>query len=109
MEDYSVIFCTVPSQEIGVIIAEDLVSGRYAACVNIVPGITSVYRWKGEVCHDGEYLLVIKSRSSLFRLVRDRITALHPYEVPEIISCRISEVSDKYQNWLAESTLSQSV
>jgi periplasmic divalent cation tolerance protein len=108
VEEYAVIFCTVPSQEIGMIIAEDLVSGRYAACVNIVPGITSVYRWKGDVCHDNEFLLVIKSRSSLFTIIRDRITDLHPYEVPEIISCRLSDISDKYQHWLAENTLVQS-
>jgi periplasmic divalent cation tolerance protein len=108
VEDYSIIFCTVPSQEIGMIIAEDLVSDRYAACVNIVPGITSVYRWKGDVCRDNEFLLVIKTRSSLFTLIRDRITDLHPYEVPEIISCRISDVSDSYQNWLAENTLALS-
>jgi periplasmic divalent cation tolerance protein len=107
VEEYSVIFCTVPSQEIGMIIAEDLVSTRYAACVNIVPGITSVYRWKGDVCHDSEFLLVIKSRTALFKTIRDRITALHPYEVPEIISCRMSEVSEKYLNWMAENTFSQ--
>jgi periplasmic divalent cation tolerance protein len=89
------------------IIAEDLVSGRYAACVNIVPGITSVYRWKDDVCHENEFLLVIKSRNSLFKTIRDRISALHPYEVPEIISCNISEASDKYLNWMAENTLSQ--
>ena len=89
------------------IIAEDLVSSRYAACVNILPGITSVYRWKGDVCHDGEFLLVIKSRSTLFKTIRDRITAIHPYEVPEIISCRISEASEKYLDWMAENTLSQ--
>jgi periplasmic divalent cation tolerance protein len=107
VEEYSVIFCTVPSQEIGMNIAEDLVAGRFAACVNIVPGITSVYRWKGDVCHDNEFLLMIKSRTTLFKIIRDRITTLHPYEVPEIISCSISEATEKYINWMAENTLSQ--
>jgi periplasmic divalent cation tolerance protein len=107
MEDYSVILCTVPSQEIGMIISEDLVSGRYAACVNIVPGITSIYRWKGEICRDNEFLLIIKSRHALFDLIRDRIVALHPYDVPEVISCRISDSSEQYLKWIAESTMSR--
>lgn len=88
------------------IIAEDLVSGRYAACVNIVTGITSIYRWKGDVSRDNEFLLIIKSRHALFSVIRDRILALHPYEVPEIISTTISDASEKYLNWMAESTLS---
>ena len=100
MEDYCVIFCTVPSQEIGMIIAEDLVSGRYAACVNIVPGITSIYRWKGDICRDNEFLLIIKSRHALFSVIRDRILALHPYEVPEVISYHISDASEQYLKWI---------
>jgi periplasmic divalent cation tolerance protein len=107
VEDFIFIFCTVPTEEMGVIIAEDLVSGRYAACVNIVPGLMSVYSWKGSVCHDNEFLLIIKTRSPLFERVRDRIKALHTYEVPEIISCRISDGSESYLKWLAENTLSQ--
>ena len=89
------------------IIAEDLVSGRYAACVNILPGITSIYNWKDEVHRDSESLLIIKSRKALFNVIRDRIMALHPYEVPEIISCSISEANEKYLNWIAENTISR--
>lgn len=89
------------------IIGEDLVSGRYAACVNIVPGITSIYHWKGDLCRDNEFLLIIKSRQALFEIIRDRILTLHPYEVPEIISSRISGGSEKYLNWIAENTLSR--
>ena len=107
MEEYCVMFCTVPSQEIGMIIAEDLVSGKLAACVNIVPGLTSVYRWKGDICREPEFLLIIKSRHSLFAAARDRILALHPYEVPEVVSCRISDLSDTYMSWIVENTLSR--
>ena len=86
-------------------IADDLVKGRSAACVNIVPGITSVYRWKGDVCTDNELLLIIKSRKALFAEIQDRIRALHPYELPEIISCELSDGSEPYLNWITDSTL----
>jgi periplasmic divalent cation tolerance protein len=85
-------------------IAEDLVSGECAACVNIVPGLTSVYRWKGNICKDNELLLVIKSRGSLFDIISSRIKAIHPYEVPEIICYDISGGSEPYLLWLVDST-----
>ena len=86
-------------------IADDLVKGRTAACVNIIPGITSVYRWKGDVCTDNESLLIIKSRKALFAEIQERIRALHPYELPEIISCEVSDGSNQYLNWISDSTL----
>lgn len=86
-------------------IADDLVKGRTAACVNIIPGITSVYRWKGDVCTDNELLLIIKSRKALFAEIQERILALHPYELPEIISCEVSDGSEQYLNWISDSTL----
>ncbi|MBP7734951.1 MAG: divalent-cation tolerance protein CutA [Spirochaetes bacterium] len=85
-------------------IAGDLVSGGYAACVNIVPGLTSVYRWKGDICKDNELLLVIKSRGSLFDAISSRIKAMHPYEVPEIICYDITGGSEPYIQWLIDST-----
>jgi len=86
------------------IIADDLVSGKYAACVNIVPGLTSMYRWKGDICRDDELLLIIKSRKRLFDDICSRIKELHPYEVPEILSFDISGGSESYLQWLADST-----
>lgn len=85
-------------------IADDLISGEYAACVNIVPGLTSIYRWKGDICKDNELLLIIKSRKSIFNDICSRIKALHPYEVPEIISYDISGGSESYLQWLLDST-----
>jgi periplasmic divalent cation tolerance protein len=104
VESFIIIFCTVPSQEAGMKIADDLISGEYAACVNIVPGLTSIYRWKGDICKDNELLLIIKSRKSLFNDICSRIKALHPYEVPEIISYDISGGSESYLQWLLDST-----
>ena len=86
------------------IIAENLVSGGYAACVNIIPGLTSMYRWKGDICRDDELLLIIKSRKRLFDDICSRIKELHPYEVPEILSFDISGGSESYLQWLADST-----
>jgi len=85
-------------------IADDLISGEYAACVNIVPGLTSIYRWKGDIYKDNELLLIIKSRKSIFNDICSRIKALHPYEVPEIISYDISGGSESYLQWLLDST-----
>src|SRR4030042_1669459 len=103
-DSHIVIYSTVPNQEVGMNIAEDLVAGRYAACVNVLPGITSVYRWKGDICRDNEFLLIIKSRNTLFDEIRDRIRLLHPYEVPEIISLSISHGSDPYLQWISDNT-----
>jgi periplasmic divalent cation tolerance protein len=104
LESYIIVYCTVPSMEIGTKIADDLVGGHCAACVNIVPGLTSIYRWKGEICRDHEQLLIIKSRKRLFEKIQARIKELHPYEVPEIISCDIVDGSDRYLAWISENT-----
>jgi periplasmic divalent cation tolerance protein len=104
VDNYIIVFCTVPTHEIGMKIANDLVSGKYAACVNIIAGLTSIYRWKGDICNDSELLLIIKSRKSLFDEISSRIKALHPYEVPEIIYYSITGGSEPYLQWLSDST-----
>ena len=63
---------------------------RLAACVNVLPGVVSVYRWKGEVCRDEELLLVIKTRAERLPALREALVALHPYELPELVACRSS-------------------
>ncbi|TFH43738.1 MAG: divalent-cation tolerance protein CutA [Chrysiogenales bacterium] len=104
MGEYIVILCTVPSNETGTTISDSLVGDGFAACVNMIPGLISTYRWKGEICRDGELLLVIKSRKELFSEICARIVSLHPYEVPEILSFEISSGSEQYLNWISEST-----
>ena len=104
MNRYIVLFCTVPKMEDGERIAEVLVQKGYAACVNIVGGIKSIYRWKGDVCRDDELLLIIKSRGDLFVKVKEAILADHPYEVPEIISLPVAEGHDVYLQWIDEMT-----
>lgn len=91
---------TCPSQEIGSAIAKRLVDQELAACVQILPPMRSVYRWKGEVCIDEEVLLVIKTTGDLKDEVRKTIEENHPYEVPEFVVIEASDVSEKYGAWL---------
>lgn len=81
-------------------IAHALVNERLAACVNIVPAVQSVYRWKEKVESETEILLLIKTTSERFPALRDRIIELHSYETPEVIAVPISIGSDKYLSWL---------
>ena len=72
-------------------IAGILVEKRLAACVNIVPEIQSIYRWKGEMCNDTERLMIIKTQKHLFDRLEAVIKETHPYEIPEIISIDIQQ------------------
>ncbi len=89
-----------PSQEVGSALAKLLVDRELAACVQILPPMQSVYRWKGEVCIDEEVLLVIKTTSNLKDEARKAIEENHPYEVPEFVVIDASDVSEKYGAWL---------
>jgi periplasmic divalent cation tolerance protein len=85
-------------------IATALVERGLAACVNIVPGVTSVYRWKGVVERDLELLLVIKTRADRFEALREALVSLHPYEVPELIAMPVDAGHPPYLAWLDEAT-----
>lgn len=85
-------------------IAHALVERRLASCVNIVPRIESVYRWKDQVETAEEWLLLIKTRADAFERVRDAIEELHSYELPECIMLEIAEGDTKYLEWLQANT-----
>lgn len=95
-----VVFCATGGAEQADTLARALVEARLAACVNIVPGVTSVYRWKEEVCRESECLLLIKTRAENFEPVRRRIRELHTYEVPEIIALPVTAGDGDYLAWL---------
>ena len=97
---YLLIYCTCPDRALAERIAEAVVADRLAACVNIVPGITSIYRWQGEVQHDSELLLLIKTRGECYPALEARIRELHSYDVPEIIAVPIQWGSESYLAWL---------
>jgi periplasmic divalent cation tolerance protein len=103
--EFVLILVTTGSQEEGERIARTLVDLRLAACVNIISGLRSIYRWKGKICDEGELLLLIKTRIALFPKVEGKIKELHSYEVPEIVATPITRGSETYLNWLKESTL----
>lgn len=98
------IFCTVPTEEHAGRIARALVEEGLAACVSVVPGLRSFYRWQGELCDDGELLLLIKTRGELFEPLADRLHELHPYEVPEIVALEAAAVAPTYLAWLQDAT-----
>ena len=103
-ENHIVTLCTVPDRESGERIAHALVEERLAACVNLVPGLTSVYRWQGKVEKEAECLLIIKTGVSRFEVLKQRIKALHPNDLPEIIALPIIHGDAAYLNWITEST-----
>jgi periplasmic divalent cation tolerance protein len=97
------VLSTVPSDEKGAEIARRLVEEKLAACVNIVPGVRSIYRWQEKLCDDAEALCIIKTRASLFPALRKRLVALHPYEVPEILALPVAAGHTAYLEWVVGS------
>jgi periplasmic divalent cation tolerance protein len=99
---FIVVFITAPGVEEAEAIAERLVEERLAACVNIVPGCRSVYRWEGKIEHDDEVLMVVKSARARFADLEKRVLELHPYDVPEVIAADLTGVSDGYLAFLRD-------
>ncbi len=102
---FRVIFVTVPDARLAETIARGLVERKCAACVNIIPGVTSIYRWKGKLQKALEVLLAIKTHAGAFNKAARFIKEKHPAEVPEIISLPITEGSPPYLEWLKANTV----
>ena len=98
--DKIVVFTTCNSQEQGAQLARHLIEHRLAACVNILTGARSFYRWKGEIEQASEVVLLIKSRRDIFDKLREAIAQLHSYEIPEVIALPVVDGSDAYLSWL---------
>ncbi len=102
MSERLLVLTTVARAEDAERIAEELVGRRLAACVNVLPGVRSVYRWKGAVEREDERLLLIKTRAERFEALRDAVLSLHPYEVPELIAVPLGPGSAAYFDWIDE-------
>lgn len=102
MTGYSVVLTTINSEEEARKLAETLVQSRLAACVTIIPNVTSVYNWKDQLQQDREFVLLIKTHSSLAAALQDHFKSNHPYEVPEFIVIGIERGSDAYLGWMGD-------
>jgi periplasmic divalent cation tolerance protein len=102
--DFLLVLVTVPDADTGARIGRALVEERLAACVNVLPGVRSLYTWQGKLCDEAEALCVVKTRRALYAPLRERVAALHPYEVPEIVGVPLAEGNAPYLTWIAEST-----
>jgi periplasmic divalent cation tolerance protein len=100
MTDKIMVLSACDSEEQAVQVARALVEQRLAACVNVVPGARSIYRWKGQIEDSSEWLLVIKSRRDLFDGVRAAIGKIHSYEVPELLALPVVDGSESYLSWM---------
>ena len=98
--DYIVVFITAGSSDEAEKIAGELVNKKIAACVNVIPEVKSVFSWKGRMEKANELLLVVKTKSSLFKDVVELVKKIHKYEVPEIIALPIVEGSKDYLEWI---------
>ena len=95
-----VVVTTVGTEEQANQIAGELVARRHAACVNMVPGIRSIYRWKGKICRDAELLLIIKTVAEEFEGVAATSRELHNYELPEILSFHVTQGEQNFLDWI---------
>ncbi len=98
------VMTTITDIDTGKLLARQIVELQLAACCNIVPGITSVYRWKDELCEDQECLLVMKTTESRYKALEQFIQQQHPYELPELIALPVTASTQEYLSWVTQQT-----
>ena len=99
--DVRVILVTSPDVDSAIILVRRVVQERLAACGNVIPGLTSVYRWEGELQEDPEALIVLKSTQDVVERLKRRVEELHPYDVPEFLVLPVSHGNSAYLRWVA--------
>lgn len=98
------VISTITDIDKGKWLAHQVVDKQLAACCNIVPGITSVYRWQGELCEDQECLLVMKTVKTRYKQLQDFIRENHPYDLPELIALPVNTGLEEYLTWVTQET-----
>lgn len=102
MTDALIVFTTFTSEEDAARVARVLVEERLAACANLLPGVRSIYRWKGEVADEREVMVLLKTRKQDWPALMSRLHELHPHETPECVAVRIAAGAPRYMAWLEE-------
>ncbi len=104
MPDTLLVYCTCPDEAAGKALATTLVQRGLAGCINVVPGLTSIYKWEGELKEGTEALLLIKTPAAQYPALEAAIRASHPYELPEIIAVSLDAGLPDYLAWLHSTT-----
>lgn len=104
MTNLRVVLCTVPSEQVAETIARALLDECLAACVNVLPGVRSLYRWQGKVEDERELLLVMKTQLSRYDALERRVRELHPYQVCEVLAFDVAAGAAGYLDWVLQET-----
>lgn len=104
MNNILVVLCTFPDVEKARQTGTALMEAQLVACVNLLPGIESIYRWQGAVERAGEVLAIFKTTASAWPAFEQRLRELHPYDVPEIVALKPEQVAESYARWVMEET-----
>ena len=107
MTDVCVLLVSAPSAEVAESLVNALLAEGLIACGNITQPVTSIYRWQGETERTSEVLVIMKTTAAARPLVMDRVAALHPYDVPEILSLPVPHGHDPYLQWVRESVVTR--
>ena len=102
-EEATIVFMTAPNRDEASRIAKHLLEAKLAACVQILPEIESIYRWKGKTQHEREVLILAKTTTARFPELDMEVRAMHSYETPEIIAVPAAQISEPYRAWLVDS------
>ncbi len=103
MSNGELIVLVTSPKDIAESLATTLVAEHLAACVNIIPGVTSIFSWEGKVCQEEEVLLLIKTNNSSWNQLQERVQELHTYDIPEIVSVPIEAGFQPYLDWINQS------
>jgi periplasmic divalent cation tolerance protein len=103
-KDVLVVLSTFPDPDTAAGVGRALVEESLVACVNVVPGIRSIYRWNGAVQDEPEVLMIAKTTAGRLAPLRDRLLALHPYDTPELVALRVADGHHAYLSWVVDAT-----
>jgi periplasmic divalent cation tolerance protein len=104
MNEVRLVFCTIPSVDLARQIGTALVEKQLAACVNLIPGVESIYRWQGELEDTIETLAIFKTSAEAYPAFEKALAELHPFEVPEIVAVEPAAVAETYAAWVSAET-----